>query len=100
MSSKNQYEVTPFSTFDEKESDIIVRMLPMRDGKRLYTVIYLPPETKTPIGTLLFRSPYFRRENISLPSAFALKYGFAAIYQCCRGTGWSEGSFFPTHSEL
>ena len=100
MSSKNQYDVTPFSTFDEKECDLSVRMVPMRDGKRLYTVVYLPPETKTPVGTVLYRSPYFRRENISLPNAFALKYGFAAVYQCCRGTAWSEGSYFPSRPEF
>ncbi|MBE6385546.1 MAG: CocE/NonD family hydrolase [Lentisphaerae bacterium] len=100
MSSKNQYEVTPFSTFDEKECDIIVRMLPMRDGKKLYTVIYLPPENKAPVGTLLYRSPYFKRDNISLPSAFGLRYGFASVFQCCRGTAWSEGTYFPSHPEF
>ena len=100
MSSKNQYEVTPFSTYDEKECDVKVRMIPMRDGRKLYTVIYLPPEAKEPVGTLLFRSPYFRREYISLPNAFALKYGFAAIYQSCRGTGFSEGEYFPSHNEF
>lgn len=100
MSSKNQYEVTPFSTFDEKECDVKVRMVPMRDGKKLYTVVYLPPETQAPLGTVMFRSPYFRREHISLPSAFALKYGVAAIFQSCRGTAWSEGTYFPSHPEF
>ena len=67
MSSDNQYEVTPFSHFDERECDMQVRMVPMRDGKKLHTTVYLPPDLQGAAGVVLFRSPYFRREYYSLP---------------------------------
>lgn len=100
MSSQNPYEVTPFSHYDEREWDMQVRMLPMRDGKRLHTTVFFPPDLKGPAGVILFRSPYFRRDSIFSPSTFALKYRLIAVFQHCRGTAASEGEFFPTHCEF
>ncbi|MBO5793182.1 MAG: CocE/NonD family hydrolase [Lentisphaeria bacterium] len=100
MNSKDQYEVTPLSTYDEREFDMQIRMLPMRDGKKLYTAVFLPKGVSKPVGTILFRSPYFRRESLAGPSTFALRHGLAAVYQHCRGTAASEGEFFPTRRQF
>ena len=96
MSQQDQYEVTPFSTYDEREFDVEVRMLPMRDGTKLHTTIYFPKGLTKPAGTLLARSPYYRREYIDYPSTFALRFGLVYVAQHCRGTASSEGEFFPS----
>lgn len=93
------YEVTPFSSHHELECDMQIRMVAMRDGTRLHTFIHLPPGLNGPVGTVLWRTPYFRRDRLVLPDTFALQNGFAAVYQCCRGTAFSEGEFFPTYME-
>ena len=100
MSKKDPYEVTPRAAVDLRECDVQVRMVPMRDGKRLYTVIYFVPGQQGPRGTVVYRSPYHHRDYLPLPSGPALESGLAAVFQSCRGTGWSEGEYFPTEREL
>ena len=100
MGKKNNFEVTPFLVYDEKEFDLLSRMVPMRDGRKLNTLVFLPQDSSKPLHALLFRSPYLRREYLPLPSTFALKHGFAAVFQYCRGTGTSEGEFCPSRAEF
>ena len=90
----------PGPAVDLREADVQVRMIPMRDGKRLYTVICFVPGERIPRGTVVFRSPYYHRDYLPLPSEPALKHGLTAVFQSCRGTGWSEGEFFPSDREL
>ena len=74
-------------------------MLPMRDGVRLHTAVYFPPEFRKKAHVLLFRTPYTRQEYLELPDAWALKHGYIYILQACRGTGWSEGLFDPAERD-
>ncbi|NUT77639.1 CocE/NonD family hydrolase [Pseudomonas sp. C1C7] len=81
-------------------------MVPMRDGVRLATDVYLPNATNAPLPVIIERTPY----NKSMPSrsekrfdghhlgreemaaAFAAK-GFVTVFQDCRGRYESEGEF-------
>lgn len=64
-------------------------MVPMRDGVRLATDIYLPPVQPAP--TIVVRTPYGRGADglVGALMAFARR-GYAVISQDCRGTGASE----------
>lgn len=74
-------------------------MVPMRDGTRLYTEIFLPSESDghdSSFPTILTRSPYpFSRpsRNDRLPITRFLDAGFAYVFQLTRGQGASEGVF-------
>lgn len=81
-------------------------MVPMRDGVRLATDVYLPDATNSPLPVIIERTPY----NKSMPSrsekrldghhlgreemaaAFATE-GFVTVFQDCRGRYESEGEF-------
>jgi putative CocE/NonD family hydrolase len=73
--------------------------VPMRDGTKLATNIWLP-EADRPVPTLLVRCPY-GKQMLGIyagtsPSIFALvEAGYAIAVQDTRGTFASEGSFVP-----
>jgi uncharacterized protein len=81
-------------------------MVPMRDGTRLYTEIYLPErsEGKNPARrpVVVIRSPY---GDTGLPEGCfrsptgAPRIGSVVIVQSVRGTGTSEGSLSPIVQE-
>ncbi len=64
-------------------------MLAMRDGVRLATDLYLPPELPAP--AIAVRTPYARGMDsyVGVFVSFARR-GYAVISQDCRGTGDSE----------
>ena len=74
-------------------------MLPMRDGKRLWTSVYFPKNVSAPAPTVLVRTPYaFAPGPLrpdALPSLLArlLGSGYVIVYQNERGRFWSEGEF-------
>jgi uncharacterized protein len=89
-------------------------MVPMRDGVRLATDIYLPPDgagARFPV--ILERTPYGKHEpsrsertharSMPLPRAEVARYfvehGYAVVYQDCRGRHRSEGEFTKYLSE-
>lgn len=75
-------------------------MVPMRDGVRLFTIVYAPKDSSRKYPFLLHRTPYgsgpygpdqYRR---SLgPSVDFAKEGFIFVYQDVRGQFKSEGDF-------
>ncbi len=66
-------------------------MVPMRDGVRLATDIYLPPRVPAPAVAL--RTPVGRGMDAALGTFFFLaRRGYVVIVQDCRGTGASEPS--------
>jgi hypothetical protein len=92
-----------------KETDEVMKatsMVPMRDGVRLATDVYLPPGCG-PFPTLLERTPYgrnaqARRERTAADPRPALRgevaarfahRGYAVVVQDCRGRFDSEGRF-------
>lgn len=88
----------------EKYKNIVMRdvMVPMRDGVRLATDIYLPADPNTgqviepgKFPAILVRTPYIKTKipNEDFYQHFA-RMGYAAIAQDCRGRGNSEGEFY------
>ena len=82
-------------------------MVPCRDGVRLATDVYLPPEGSGPFPVILERTPYGKREvsrserTAADPvpvrreevAAYFNAHGYAVVYQDCRGRWGSEGEF-------
>ena len=78
-------------------------MVPMRDGIRLASRVYVPADARGPVPTILWRSPYNFSEkmvpNPNYPDAnlkFALdaiRHGYAFVMQNERGKFFSEGDW-------
>ncbi len=68
-------------------------MVPMRDGAKLATSIYLP-EGDGPWPVVLVRTPY-GKDTQSAGNASWTKRGFALVTQDCRGRFKSEGQYRP-----
>ncbi|MDR3620234.1 MAG: CocE/NonD family hydrolase [Paludisphaera borealis] len=74
--------------------------IPMRDGVRLFTAVYVPKETTRPYPVLLNRTPYSvapygadsYRHEIG-PSSLFSRDGYIIAYQDVRGRWMSEGEF-------
>jgi predicted acyl esterase len=61
----------------------------MRDGVRLATDLYLPPEVPAP--AVAARTPYGRgNPKLAEPLRALAEHGYVAVAQDCRGTGDSE----------
>src|SRR5215204_3174023 len=75
-------------------------LIPMRDGARLFSAVYVPKEDSQRYPILLTRTPYSvapygvdkYREALG-PSEHFEKEGFIFIYQDARGRHMSEGEF-------
>jgi putative CocE/NonD family hydrolase len=74
--------------------------IPMRDGKRLFTAVYVPKDQSQTYPLLLMRTPYSVRPygadayptNL-LPSPLFARAGYIFVYQDVRGRWMSEGTF-------
>ncbi|GGA88348.1 CocE/NonD family hydrolase [Puia dinghuensis] len=81
--------------FDKTEVNI-----PMRDGRRLFTVIYAPKDHSHPWPFLMERTPYsagpygdtIYKRGIG-PSGRLMRDGYIFVYQDVRGRYMSEGDF-------
>lgn len=87
----------PVVAGEAQEKDLTVRevMVPMRDGVRLATDVYLPADTAQSSGTaklpaILTRTPYNKAGNRSLGLYYAAR-GYAFLAQDTRGRYKSEG---------
>jgi putative CocE/NonD family hydrolase len=74
--------------------------IPMRDGKKLFTVVYAPKDTSQKYPILMSRTPYGagpygpQAYKGSLgPSPLFPPEGYIFVYQDVRGTFMSEGEF-------
>jgi putative CocE/NonD family hydrolase len=74
-------------------------LVPMRDGVRLFTAVYVPKDTARPYPFLLTRTPYgiapygVDRYPAQLGSEPLQKEGFIFVRQDARGRYMSEGDF-------
>lgn len=78
-------------------------MVPMRDGVRLSTRVYLPKDADGPVPAIFWRTPYNYSErnkgNPKRPSAYlkfaldAVRNGYAFVMQNERGKYFSEGEW-------
>jgi len=74
--------------------------IPMRDGKRLFTSVYVPKDDSKQFPILMQRTPYSvasygidkYRDSIG-PSPLFVKAGYIIVYQDVRGRWMSEGEF-------
>ena len=74
--------------------------VPMRDGKKLFTAVYVPKDETQTYPFLLNRTPYSvspygvdnYREKLG-PSDLFQKSGYIFVYQDVRGRWMSEGTF-------
>lgn len=89
-----------------KEWDVIVEkdvMVPMRDGVKLATDLYIPAENGRPVEgklpAILLRTPYDKSRWGLGRSDFFAKHGYLSVTQDCRGRFKSEGKFFPFRDE-
>ena len=78
----------------------LIEQVPLRDGARLYTEIFLPSEAAASASTfpvILCRSPYpyscFSRSGGKSNIPKYLAAGYAVVFQLTRGQGQSEGQF-------
>ena len=91
----------PFSHALPPKDPIQVRiwknvMVPMRDGVRLATDVYLPNGETTPPGpfpAILIRHPYGKHRS-SKTAEFFTTHGYAVAIQDTRGRYESEGEFY------
>jgi hypothetical protein len=71
--------------------------VPMRDGTRLGTDVYLP-EGRPPFPVILLRSPYNKALGRDI-GATGAKAGYATVIQDTRGRFGSEGENLPFHAD-
>lgn len=78
-----------------------IEMIPMRDGVKLYTVIFAPESSNEKLPILLERTPYGAYRPVSyVPYASTMgKDGYIFVYQDIRGKYKSEGSM-EIHTQL
>jgi len=74
--------------------------IPARDGKKLFTAVYVPKDESRPYAILLLRTPYSippygvdRYPDSLGPSERFVREGFIFAYQDVRGRFLSEGEF-------
>src|SRR5262249_36629511 len=82
-------------------------MVPMRDGKKLFTSIYVPQDTTRKYPLLIKRTPYsvapygLEKYAASLgPSEPFVKAGYIFVNQDVRGRFMSEGDFVQVTPHL
>jgi uncharacterized protein len=66
-------------------------MVPMRDGVKLATDVYLPLAHGSPHGSVLLQTPYGKNDLAALGYLFAV-LGWPAVIQDMRGCGESDGN--------
>ena len=87
---KLQAELEEIATIEKK------MMVPMRDGIRLATDIYLPKTAEGPLPTIFLRTPYnFNKLGERSLKAIieAIEHGYAYVQQNERGKFFSEGEW-------
>ena len=74
--------------------------IPMRDGKRLFTVVYAPKDQSRAYPFLVTRTPYSvapygsgKYPRTLYPGSQFAREGFIFVYQDVRGRGMSEGTW-------
>ncbi|AFD08759.1 CocE/NonD family hydrolase [Solitalea canadensis] len=90
------------NNYEKKECQIT-----MRDGKKLFTIVYSPKDKTKKYPFLLNRTPYSigpygeGKYKLTLgPSPFALREGFIFVYQDVRGKFMSEGEYENIRPQL
>ncbi|WP_164669411.1 CocE/NonD family hydrolase [Virgibacillus doumboii] len=74
-------------------------MIPMRDGIKLATDVWLPTEHEDPVPVIFVRTPYGR---MALEKAYVhfIQRGYGVVIQDTRGRQDSEGDWMPNSTEV
>lgn len=82
------------------------KMIPMRDGKKLFTSIYLPKDQSQKYGIVMTRTPYTvspygdaMKGTLGQNMLFA-REGYIFVYQDVRGRYMSEGDYVNVRPQL
>jgi len=86
--------LTPLAAAKVKKLKV---MVPMRDGVKLSTNVFLPNGSRGRWPVLLTRTPYDKGEKNPFP--LASRAGYVVVAQDCRGRYDSEGEFYPYRYE-
>jgi putative CocE/NonD family hydrolase len=81
--------------------------IPMRDGKRLFTSVYVPKDLSQTYPIMFDRTPYsvspYGVDNYKAdvgPSTLFAREGFIFVYQDVRGRNMSEGEFVNMRPQI
>ena len=81
--------------------------IPMRDGKRLFTSVYVPKDDSQPHPIMMTRTPYSvapygedKYKKTLGPSDEFEKAAYIFVYQDVRGRYMSEGEFLEMHPHI
>ena len=82
-------------------------MVPMRDGKKLFTSVYVPKDASEKYPIMFDRTPYsvapYGIDNFKAnlgPSEKFARDGFIFVYQDVRGRYMSEGEFVDMRPQI
>ncbi|HVR30009.1 MAG TPA: CocE/NonD family hydrolase, partial [Thermoanaerobaculia bacterium] len=90
----------PSSAAEDSAERVLEVMVPMRDGVRLATTVFLP-EGEGPFPAVAARTPYGRKSGAGAASADRYtQAGYAYVTQDQRGRFDSEGEYRPHEWEL
>jgi len=93
-------DVKADSLYVRQHYDKIEQLIPMRDGTKLFTAIYMPKDKSKNYPVLLNRTPYtvapygadaYKKSLGNFPAE--MREGFIFVYQDVRGRWMSEGEF-------
>ena len=73
--------------------------VPMRDGVRLATDVYLPAGCPGPVPAVLVRTPYGKEDGREAYYRYVQR-GYAVVIQDVRGRNKSEGEWMPNYYEV
>lgn len=73
--------------------------VPMRDGIRLSTDVYLPEGIGEPVSSVLVRTPYGKDDGCEVYYRYVQR-GYAVVIQDVRGRNLSEGEWMPNCHEV
>ncbi|KAA6458675.1 CocE/NonD family hydrolase [Acidobacteria bacterium AB60] len=108
----SQTQAPPSDDFIRSHYTKFEYRIPMRDGKRLFTAVYVPkpsafPADQGPYPFLMDRTPYSvapygedQYPRMLGPSEEFQKSGYIFVYQDVRGRYMSEGTFVEMHPHI
>lgn len=73
--------------------------VPMRDGIKLSTDVYLPKNAGQPVPAVLVRTPYGKEDGCEIYYRYVQR-GYAVVIQDVRGRNASEGEWMPNWYEV
>jgi len=85
-------------SYTHNEGETLQYKLPMRDGVRLFTQVYLP-EGPGPWPVVFVRNPYDVAGTFGFVCGIFNRMGYGCVHQDVRGRMRSEGEWYPIANE-